>query len=269
MMTRLSKNKVSYVVPALDRGLAVLELLSQHGQPATVAEITRRLKLPRASVFRILWTLQHKGFVETDASGKTYHLGPGVLRLGYQYLASRNIVTVAQADIVQLAQKTGVSAHLVVRDGTDIVYLFHAPGDSNFISNLGAGDRLPAHATPAGQLLLTQLSSDEIAALYRNRALEGLTDQTPRSRRALTEAVEQATKHDYVISHGSVHAGGKSIAAPVRDAGGKIVAAIDISGPDQAFTKDLEAGYLPDVLKVASRVSARLGYVQNLARFRG
>src|SRR5215469_13294805 len=112
--------KPNYMVPALDRGLEVLELLSQGGQAATVAEITQQLKLPRASVFRILWTLQHKGFVETDASGKLYHLGPGVLRLGYQYLASRNIVTVAQADIVQLAQTTGVSAHLVARDGTDI-----------------------------------------------------------------------------------------------------------------------------------------------------
>src|SRR5438552_17200404 len=97
----------NYIVPALDRGLEVLELLSQDGQPATVAEITRQLKLPGASVFRILYTLQHKGFVETDATGKTYRIGPGVLRLGYQYLSTLSVVKVAQADIEQLAQKTG------------------------------------------------------------------------------------------------------------------------------------------------------------------
>jgi DNA-binding IclR family transcriptional regulator len=260
--------KPNYIVPALARGLEVLELLSQNGRPATVAEITQELQLPRASVFRILYTLQHKGFVETDAAGKTYQVGPGILRLGYQYLATRNIVKVAQADIEQLARDTGVSAHLVVRDGTDIVYLFHAPGNSNFISNLGIGDRLPAHATPAGQLLLSQLSPDELSALYKGRSLETLTDQTPRSRRALTEVLEQALKRGYVISNGSVHAGGKSLAAPILDAAGKIVATIDISGPDQAFAgKDIETTYLPDVLKAASRISARLGYTQNLSRF--
>jgi DNA-binding IclR family transcriptional regulator len=250
----------NYLVPALDRGLDVLELLSQDGKPATVAEITQRLKLPRASVFRILYTLQEKGFVETDPTGKTYQVGPGVLRLGYQYLASRSVVTVAQAEIEQLAKTTGVSAHLVVRDGTDIVYLFHAPGNANFISNLGVGDRLPAHATPAGQLLLSELSADEVAVLYKGRSLESLTAQTPRSRRSLLETIADAGSHGYVISHGSVHAGGKSIAAPVRDAAGKIVAAIDISGPDQAFTKDLESGYLAVVLKTAAHISARLGY---------
>ena len=263
------RKTANYIVPALDRGLEVLELLSRDGAAATVADITRRLKLPRASVFRILWTLQHKGFVEADASGKTYQLGPGVLRLGYQYLATRNIVKVAQADIEQLAQKTGVSAHLVVRDGTDIVYLFHAPGNSNFISNLGIGDRLPAHATPAGQLLLSQLSRGEISSLYKNHSMNALTAQTPRSRRALMHAVERAAKHRYVVSHGTVHAGGKSIVAPVYDAAGKMVGAIDISGPDQAFeTKDLESRYLPDVLKTASRISARLGYAQDLPGLR-
>lgn len=250
----------NYLVPALDRGLDVLELLSRDGKPATITEITQRLKLPRASVFRILYTLQEKGFVETDATGRTYQVGPGVLRLGYQYLASRSIVKVAQKDIEQLARTTGVSAHLVVRDRTEIVYLSHAPGDANFISNLGVGDRLPAHATPAGQLLLSELSADEISALYKGRSLESLTEQTPRSRRSLLETIADAGARGYVISNGSVHAGGKSIAAPIRDAAGRIVAALDISGPDQAFTKDLENAYLPAVLKTAAEVSARLGY---------
>ena len=84
--------KPNYIVPALDRGLDVLEYLSQDGRAGTVAEITQELKLPRASVFRILHTLQQKGYVTADASGRTYQLGPGVLRLGYQYLATRDIV---------------------------------------------------------------------------------------------------------------------------------------------------------------------------------
>src|SRR5262245_29135530 len=187
----MRKKQNHYVVPALDRGLKVLDLLSANGKSVTLAEITRALRLPRASVFRILHTLHHHGFVETDAFAKTYRLGPGVLRLGYQYLSSRNIVQVAQSQVEHLAQQTGVSAHLSVRDNKDIVYLIHASGNSNFISNIGVGDRLPAHATPAGQLLLSKLSKEEITMLYKDRTLAALTDQTPRSRRALAQAIER------------------------------------------------------------------------------
>lgn len=255
------KTPPDYTVPALARGLDVLALLSEDSHSATVTEITQRLKLPRASVFRILCTLQERGFVDTDASGKSYRLGPGILRLGYQYLATRDIAQVAQADIEDLARRTGVSSHLAVRDGTDIVYLVHAVGNSNFISNLGVGDRLPCHATPMGQLLLGQLSRDEIAGLYKNRRLEAFSHQTPRSKSALFEVVSAAAANGYVISHGSVHAGGKSIAAPVSNAAGKIIAAIDISGPDQAFEGiDVEARYLKDVVRTAATISSRLGH---------
>src|SRR6266571_2201938 len=104
-----SKKQPDYAVPGLQRGLEILEVLSQDKRPATVAELTKRLKLPRSSVFRILWTLEQKGYVETDASGKSYELGPGVLRLGYQHLASRDVVQIARAEIEALAKHTGIS----------------------------------------------------------------------------------------------------------------------------------------------------------------
>jgi DNA-binding IclR family transcriptional regulator len=259
----------TYIVPALDRGLAVLEFLSRDGKPATVSEITRQMRLPRASVFRILSTLQTRGFVEVDASGKAYQIGPGVLRLGYQYVSTRDVVRVGQSEVERLAQRTGVSAHLAVRDGTEIVYVLHALGNSNFVSNLAVGDRLPAHATPTGQLLLSQLSREEISSLYKKGPLETLTDQTPRSRRALMDVLGRAAKRSFVVSHGAVHPGGKSIAAPIFDASGKIIAAIDISGPDQAFEgRNIDNGLLPEVLKTASTISQRLGYSQDLSRLR-
>lgn len=256
-----SKKQLDYVVPGLDRGLDVLEALSQVKHALNVAELTRRLNLPRSSVFRILCTLERKGYVLSDSSGKAYELGPGVLRLGYHYLASRDVVQVARADIEALAKRTGISAHLAVRDRRDIVYLLHAHGNSDFVSNLGVGDRLPAHATPMGQLLLSELSRDALFRLYEDDALPALTDQTPRSRSKLATAVEAAAARGYVISHGAVHAGGKSIAAPIFNAAGAIVAAIDISGPDLAFEADqIETRYLKEVVKAALAISFRLGF---------
>jgi len=253
-------------VPGLDRGLDILEALSQDRNPATVADLTKRLNLPRASVFRILWTLERRGLVDLDASGKAYVLGPGVLRLGYQYLASRDVTQTARPEIEDLAKRTGISAHLAVRDGQEIVYLIHAPGNSNFVSNLGTGNRLPAHATPIGQLLLSGLSRDQLLALYPQDKLQTLTKQTPRNRKQLIHVVNAAAARGYVISEGAVHAGGKSIAAPIHNAAGDVVAAIDISGPDMAFeAKPLETHYLKEVLKTARTISSQLGYSQSRA----
>jgi len=76
------------------------------------------------------------------------------------------------------------------------------------VSNVPAGTRLPAHATPMGQLLLSRLSRAELAALYRGHALAALTDQTPTTLDALYAAVQRAAAQGYVVSHGSMEAGG-------------------------------------------------------------
>lgn len=251
-----------YHVPGLERGLDLLELLSADRQPATVADLTRRLNLPRSSVFRLLHTLEDKGYLQVDPTGKTFVLGARVLQLGYQFLASRDVVQLARGDIEALARATGISAHLVVRDGRDIVYVLHALGSSTFVSNLGIGDRLPAHATPTGQFLLSNLSSEELAKLYRGVKLEPTSPQSPKSIVALAKVIATAAAAGYLVSLGAVHRGGMTIAAPVRDAGGHVVAGVDISGPDDAFDRrEIHGQYKKAVLAAAATISARLGYV--------
>lgn len=259
--TQTSSKEPNYHVPGLDRGLDALELLSRNRVPLTVAELTRLLDIPRSTVFRILVTLERKGYVEVDPSGKAYVLGPGILRLGYQFLASRDVAQVARADLEALARRTGISAHLVQRDKRDIVYLLHVLGNANFVSNLGVGDRLPAHATPTGQLLLSALSRPDLLALYRDVKLEVLTGQTPKTSTALATVVAAAAARGYVVSEGAVHAGGISIAAPVFGPDGQIAAAIDISGPADVFDlSQLETRYRDEVLQAARAISVRLGF---------
>ena len=251
-----------YDVPGLTRGLDLLESLSEDRMPATVADLTRRLALPRSSVFRLLRTLEDKGYVQVDPTGKTFVLGPRVLRLGYQFLASRDVVQAARSDVEALARATGISAHLVVRDGRDIVYVLHALGSSSFVSNLGVGDRLPAHATPTGQFLLSGLTHAELGKLYRGTRLDSTSPQTPKTLAGLMKIMAAGLATGYIVSFGAVHSGGMTIAAPVRAAGGKIVAGLDISGPDNAFdSKQIHARYKDAVLAAAVSISAQLGHV--------
>ena len=106
-----------YHVPALARGLQLLSQFSRERPELSGAELARQLELPRASVFRMLCTLEQAGFLERSADGVHYKLGLGVLRLGFELLASMELTELGRPVIEELRERSGHSAHLVVRDG--------------------------------------------------------------------------------------------------------------------------------------------------------
>lgn len=256
------KNHDIYFVPGLRRGLLVLEALANEGAPMSVAEIGKRIDLSRSSMFRLAYTLQHMGFVEEIPESKLLRLGARVLNIGYAYLASQTLIEMARPDLEALRDRTSVSSHLAILDRREILYLSCIQTKSGFLSTMNVGTRLPAYATPMGWLLLGDRSARELGELFPERSFVPLTDQTPRNVGELAQRIAVAGAAGHAISHGAVEPGGSSIAAPVRDRNGRVVAAIDISAPDSAF--DLSAFDTRDVREVmetAGRISARLGYV--------
>jgi DNA-binding IclR family transcriptional regulator len=263
----LHKNHANYFVPGLQRGLGVLEAIAAARRPLTVSEIAARLSLTRSSVFRLVYTLEFTGFLEAVKHAKTFNLGPRVLNIGFAYLASKDIIEVARADLEFLRDNTEVSAHLAIRDNREVLYLSCVQSRSGFLSNMNVGGRLPAYATPMGWLLLSDLSNREITALFDQQEFERLTDQTPRDVGLLSQRIALAIAKGYIISHGIMEAGGSSVAAPVFDKSGRVVAAIDISGPDSAFDMGrIHERYVRDVVQAAARISARLGHTPHASR---
>ena len=256
------KNHDIYFVPGLRRGLLVLETLASEGRSMSVGDIGKRIGLSRSSMFRLAYTLQHMGFVEEVADSKLLRLGARVLNIGYAYLASQTLIELARPDLELLRDRTSVSSHLAILDRGEILYLSCIQTKSGFLSNMNVGTRLPAYATPMGWLLLSDKSARELAALYPPVSFVPLTDQTPRNTAELAQRIATAVTAGHAISHGAVEPGGSSIAAPVRDRDGRVVAAIDISAPDSAFRPGaFETSDVHEVMDAAARVSARLGYV--------
>jgi DNA-binding IclR family transcriptional regulator len=261
----VSKNHDVYFVPGLQRGLHVLEVIAEARQPLGATEIARQIGVTRSSAFRLIYTLRHMGFLETARDGRSFTLGPRVLNIGFAYLASMDIIDVARADLELLRDRTNVSAHLSIRDGGEMLYLICIQTRSGFLSTINVGARFPAYATPMGWLLLSDLSTRELAALYGGAPMHELTSQTPTDIATLAQRVSQAVINGYVLSRAIIEPGGSSIAAPVHDKSGKVVAAIDIAGPDSAFDiARLDRDYLTEVLSTARRISARLGYQSGL-----
>jgi DNA-binding IclR family transcriptional regulator len=258
------KNHAIYFVPGLRRGLLVLETLAGEGRPMSVTDIGKRIGLSRSSMFRLAYTLQHMGFVEEAADSKLLRLGARVLNIGYAYLASQTLIELARPDLELLRDRTSVSSHLAILERGEILYLSCIQTRSGFLSNMNVGTRLPAYATPMGWLLLADRSARELASLYPPASFVPLTEQTPRNVGELAHRIATAVAAGHAISHGAVEPGGSSIAAPIRDRDGRVVAAIDISAPDSAFAPGtFETIDVLEVTDTAARISARLGYVGN------
>lgn len=220
-----------YLVPALQRGLHLLAQFSRNERELTGAELSRRLGLPRASVFRILQTLEQMGFVERVGESAQYKLGMAVLRLGFEFLASMELTELGRPVIDDLSAATGLSAHLVVRDGREVVFVAKSAGRSYIFNSIQIGARLPAHATVLGRVLLGDLSASELAALYRGVELAAFTEHTPTTLAALKAQIDADAQRGYGISQGGFESAISTIAAPVFNSQHQVSAAVSVTVP--------------------------------------
>ena len=250
-----------YRVPALSRGLALLEAFSAERPALSLVDLSRVLDISRSSAFRLVYTLVELGYLQRDDAAKTYRLGPRVLNLGFGFLASQELVEIAQPRLSALRDETGCSAHLGVLDGRDVVYLVRFAANRTLTSNIQVGARLPAYASSMGRAILAYMPPDEINRLYAGAELRPFTSQTATTMPALRRKLDADRASGYVISQAAFEPGIASVAAPLFDASGSVVGAVNISTPEAGATEEtLRTSILDAVLAAAGEISAWLGY---------
>lgn len=257
----------SYVVPALERGLMLLGQFDRQTPQLTPPELARRLQLPRATVFRLLSTLESMGFIERVEGGRSVRLGLAVLRLGFEYLASLELTQLGTPLLQRVCDVTGFPCNLVVRDGRSVVYVAKVAPPTPFSGSVTVGTRLPAHATVFGHVLLGDLDEPALRQLYPQMPLDAFTDRTPRDVPTLHRMVQAARADGHLIGRGFFEARIATVAAPVFGARGQIVAALGITIPasslDDADIRDAERRLKPllaPVQEAASELSRRLDH---------
>jgi DNA-binding IclR family transcriptional regulator len=250
-----------YIVPGLSRGLEVLLAFTPERRRMTLTEMGQTVGVTRSAVFRIAYTLDQLGFLTYDPATRTYALGPQVLRLGYGYLASRDLVEVALPQLEALRDRTGWSAHLGVLEQREVVYLARLPTRRSLSSVVQVGTRLPAHATTMGRVLLSALPAVQLKALYAGVELQAFGPRTPTTLSALLSQAEADRAAGFVAHVAGYEAGVASVAAPVRDVTGASVAAINLSTVALLTSEDELRGPLArEVVVAANRISVALGF---------
>lgn len=255
-----------YLVPGLVRGLEALKAFTPERANLSLGEIADILGTSRSAAFRTVYTLVHMGCLLHDKRSQTYALGPAVLRLGYGYIATRELVEVAYPELERLRDRTGWSAHMGVLDGTSVLYVLRVPTPHRLTGIVQVGSRLPARSTTMGRVLLADLDEDTLLSLYRHEARakgsaasEGLT--------ALLAQWRSDRGQPHISHVGDFEAGIASIAAPVRDMSGGVTAAINLSAvANDDNVAELDGALADEIDRTAARVSTLLGWDADPAR---
>lgn len=241
-------------VQSFARGLAVLRSFGADAPAQTLTEVAERAALTRAGARRILLTLLHLGYVATE--GRLFRLTPKVLELGFAYLSSLPVWTQAQPVMEDLVESLRQSCSAAVLDGDEIVYILRVPAHKIMSINLGVGSRLPAYCTSMGRVLLAGSPPVTLRARLNEMARTRHTPHTIVDPAQLEAAIVQVRVQGWSLVREELEPGLVSMAAPIVDRNGRVVAAINISGQanNPSPTQLLET-CLPALLAAAAKIN--------------
>jgi IclR family KDG regulon transcriptional repressor len=238
----------------------VLAAFTPADRDVGVTELAARLGLAKSTVHRLLSALVSEDLVERSGTRGRYRIGLRLYELGAMAPSRADLHLAAVGPIDDLLARTGESVHVAVLDRADVVAVDRreAPMTLRLVSRLGY--RHPAHATSAGKALLAYLSLSERSALFERRELAALTQYTITDRARLEEELAKVRSRGWAETVHEHELGIASVAAPIRDARGRVVAAVGVVGPSARFGRENVRRLSLETVRTAEAISARLGY---------
>jgi IclR family transcriptional regulator, pca regulon regulatory protein len=214
-------------VQSLERGLNVIRAFDADHSKLSLSEVAAATGLSRAAARRFLHTLVHLGYMHNN--GGRFSLRPKILELGYAYLSSLTLPEVAMPHLEELVEQVHESSSVSELDGDDVVYIARVPTKRIMAVAISVGTRFPAYATSMGRVLLAAQPDDWLDDYLSSVSLRGLTGHTITSPTGLRQELRKIRSHGWALVDQELEEGLRSIAAPIRDADGKVIAAINVS----------------------------------------
>jgi IclR family transcriptional regulator, pca regulon regulatory protein len=245
-------------VQSLERGLAVIRAFDADHRELALSDVARQTGLTRAAARRFLLTLVKLGYVHF-ADGR-FSLRPRVLELGYAYLSSLSLPEVAQPHMETLVAEVNESSSVSVLDDLEVVYVVRVPTRRIMSITLSVGTRLPAYATSMGRVLLAQLPEAALDERLSRIELRPLTARTVTDRDSLRAILATTRKQGYAAVDQELEEGLRSLAVPIRDAAGVVIAALNVSvHASRASMTVLRREFLPFAREAVAGIESDLG----------
>ncbi len=244
---------------AVERALAILEMVAQRRDGLTNSEISRKLEIPKSSASYILRTLERHSYLRRAPESGKYRLGLMVLSLGRDVLAGLDIGEVALPVLRWLVERTQVTAHLAVLDHGEAVYIVKVDAPGFIKMDTWVGRRMFVHSTSVGKSLVAHLPKDEVEAILREHGMKKRTPKTITTQVRFFSELEKVRAQGYAVDDEENSLGARCLGAPVFDVLGRVEAAVGLSGTISQID-DANLPRLAALVKEAARkISRQLG----------
>lgn len=255
------KDKSEYIIQAVSHALDLLEQFHGDVDELGVTELSKRLKLHKNNVFRLLATLESRGYIEQNRATENYRLGLKSLELGQTFIKQMGLLRQAKPILERMVKECNETSYVAIFKEGYIVYLDVVETDLTVRVVSRVGSRLPAYCTAAGKVHLAYMSEEEVDSLLPTREFKGYTPTTVTDKEKLKAELRQVAEQGYSIDNEELDLGVRCVAGPIRDYTRRIVGAISVSGPSMRLSDErIEKELIPLVTSAAEDLSTRLGF---------
>jgi IclR family KDG regulon transcriptional repressor len=246
-------------IQSLVRAIAILDCFRVEKPQLGVREVARQLDMSTSTVGRLLATLCSAGILSQDPQTRLYRMGPKVMAWSAVYTSLLDVRARARPVLEELARLTNETVSLYVLERTERVCVERIESPESVRVVVRVGERMPLHAGSAGKALLAFMPPESIDQILV-QPLERMTSNTIINRRNLLKELEATRARGYAVSHAERFDDAIGLAAPIFDASGQVIAALNVAGPMSRFTDEHVAKFAPKIVQLANQVSRALGY---------
>jgi len=247
---------INSVLKAID----ILQTFGTDEPRLSLAQISRRLGMPRGTTHNLLNTLLSRGFIEKTDDGR-YALGPAIIALTQSVRVNVELRDRAAPLLRVLADACRESVYLAVLDDDHALYIYAVESPRRLMARTAVGDRVALHCTSLGKAILGWLPAEQAESIVGKVGLPRFTEATITDPDALREELEQIREQGYAVDRGEHEPGIYCVGAVIVDARARVIGACSVSGSD----REIIDGKLPEVssrvMYTAQEISRRMGYV--------
>jgi IclR family KDG regulon transcriptional repressor len=255
------KEKSDYLIQAVSHALDLLEQFHDEVDELGVTELSKRLKLHKNNVFRLLATLELRGYIEQNRVTENYRLGLKTLELGQTFIRQMGLLRQSKPVLEALVKECNETTYVAILKDFYIIYLDAVETDMTVRVVTRVGSRLPAYCTAAGKVQLAYMSDEELENYLPTKELQRFTEHTITDRDILKKELKIVATQGYAIDNEELDVGVKCVGSPIRDYTRRIIGAVSISGPSMRFPDDrMGKELIPLVVKAAEEISTKLGF---------
>jgi DNA-binding IclR family transcriptional regulator len=256
-----AKDAVPGQVQSVDRALSVLDLLARGGEVG-VTDLAADLGVHKSTAFRLVTALERGQLVEQVGDRGKYRLGLGILRLAAATTARLDVTRESQPVCERLAQELGETVNVAILDQSSAMNVLQEFGTAAVGSRNWIGQRTPLHATSSGKVLLA-FADETLRTAVLSGPLERHTELTVTDPDELRRQLDQAIQRGWASTDDELEVGLAAVAAPIRNGGGRVIAAVSVSGPSYRLSQQAFPEVAAELIKGAAEISTRLGYYRS------